>query len=632
MNEQDILYYNPGCAPSSSAGIKSTANTDDANIGIQKVIDTAVTDAKSKGVNLSVVVSGDASASGGNSGQMPSASVIKLLIAATLSDQKVPLSEVSGTLAKMINISSNDAANELIDRVGGFGSINAMASKLGAEAHIGRRMGDQPGASDPNTISAKGSDTILTAIKQSEGGGGKISRDYASAIMSAMKAQTINTKWGASGIPSGAMAHKTGELGSSAQHDVGFFFNGDKSLTVSTLSSGSESGGVSVIKDTAKKIYDAWLGSGGDNGSSGSSSSLCCSSSGGSGTVIANGGVSGPGAEGLTAEQVAFLEKYHDIAEKLSIEYGIPWETVLAQGMLESGSGTSNFARERNNFFGIGAFDSNPNNAHSYATPEEGWEGYYKNIVKTQTYRQHGVFSGTTVTDPYAYLRAIKDAGYATDPDYVSKNSKFIDSINKYAKGKGWASSAELAQKHPEMLDNADANAQGAKVIQDGSADSGGASGASCSSTAPSGSIADVANEMGAWGAQYDACYTYGGGHGGDTEWLKEAIANHFTGNFAVDCSAFIRAVIFQATGNDPGSFDTNSMCADSTKFERIPRDQAQPGDFAIDCANHVEVITNVNGGTFSTVGSHSTGCGVGKGASPGSYQGTEDYVLRYKG
>jgi hypothetical protein len=86
--------------------------------------------------------------------------------------------------------------------------------------------------------------------------------------MNSMKAQTINTKWGSSGIPKDKMAHKTGELGSSAQHDVGFFFNGDKSLTVSTLSSGSESGGVSVVKDTAKKLYDAWLGD--DTGSSGS--------------------------------------------------------------------------------------------------------------------------------------------------------------------------------------------------------------------------------------------------------------------------------------------------------------------------------------------------------------------------
>ena len=66
---------------------------------------------------------------------------------------------------------------------------------------------------------------------------------------------------------------------------------------------------------------------------------------------------------GLSSLQAAFVDKYHDIAAKLGQQYKIPWETVVAQGILESASGTSNFARTRNNFFGIGAFDSNPNNA-----------------------------------------------------------------------------------------------------------------------------------------------------------------------------------------------------------------------------------------------------------------------------
>lgn len=159
------------------------------------------------------------------------------------------------------------------------------------------------------------------------------------------------------------------------------------------------------------------------------------------------------------------------------------------------------------------------------------------------------------------------------------------------------------------------------------------ANGCNPASSPASGSIADVANQMGEWGAKFNACYVYGGGHGQDTEWLKQAIAHNFAGDFAVDCSAFVRAVIYQATGADPGQFNTNSMCADSSKFEKIPRNQAQPGDFSIDCENHVEVITGVNGdGTFKTVGSHKTGCGAGYGASPGSYQGTESYVLRYKG
>lgn len=178
-------------------------------------------------------------------------------------------------------------------------------------------------------------------------------------------------------------------------------------------------------------------------------------------TTIVVGSVSGEVSAGLSPQQAAFVDMYHDIAEQLSIAYGIPWETVMAQGIVESVAGTSNFAVQRNNFFGIGAFDNNPNNAYSYATPTEGWRGYYENIRKTSVYREHGVFQGATITDPYTYLRAIKEAGYATDPIYIETNSKIIAAIEERARQKGWKSSAELAQEHPEMLENAAKNAGG---------------------------------------------------------------------------------------------------------------------------------------------------------------------------
>lgn len=171
------------------------------------------------------------------------------------------------------------------------------------------------------------------------------------------------------------------------------------------------------------------------------------------------GSYDGTSTAGLSDQQSAFVDQYHDIAESLSIQYGIPWETVMAQGILESAAGTSNFAVNRNNFFGIGAFDSNPNNAFSYATPEEGWEGYYKNIVATGVYRANGAFNYPD--DPYAYAQAIKNAGYASDPDYVAKLSVLIDAIIRRAEEKGWETSAELVKSHPEMVENAKKNARG---------------------------------------------------------------------------------------------------------------------------------------------------------------------------
>lgn len=139
---------------------------------------------------------------------------------------------------------------------------------------------------------------------------------------------------------------------------------------------------------------------------------------------------------GLSPLQAAFVDKYHAIAESLGREYGIPWETPLAQGILESAAGTSRFARERNNFFGIGAFDRNPNLAKSYASPTAGWRGYFDNIKRTKVYRAHGAFDHPN--DPYQYALAIKQAGYATDPGYVKKLSKLIKAIEKRAETKNW--------------------------------------------------------------------------------------------------------------------------------------------------------------------------------------------------
>lgn len=168
--------------------------------------------------------------------------------------------------------------------------------------------------------------------------------------------------------------------------------------------------------------------------------------------------------------RIPFLEKHHDTAVSLGISYGIPWETVVAQGIVESASGSSQIARDKNNFFGIGAYDNCPYDcAFSYPDEKSGWEGYYKNIVETSVYRENGVFSrnspyGDAVTDPIAYLKAIKAAGYATDSEYVSTIGGVVNSIVAYANAKGWPLSAQVATEHPEWFTNAEKNRQGASV------------------------------------------------------------------------------------------------------------------------------------------------------------------------
>lgn len=137
----------------------------------------------------------------------------------------------------------------------------------------------------------------------------------------------------------------------------------------------------------------------------------------------------------------------------------------MAQSIIESSQngipGQSRIAQDKNNFHGIGAFDRDPYNmALVYSDAANGWVGYFDNIARTSVYRNKGAFNtnsqyGNAVTDPYAYLQAIAAAGYASSQSYISSNSVFINKIIKLSEEQGWASSAELAANHPEMLSNA---------------------------------------------------------------------------------------------------------------------------------------------------------------------------------
>lgn len=323
--------------------------------------------------------------------------------------------------------------------------------------------------------------------------------------------------------------------------------------------------------------------------------------------TVAVGSASGETSAGLSPQQAAFVDMYHDIAEQLSIAYGIPWETVIAQGIVESAAGTSNFAVQRNNFFGIGAFDSNLNNAYSYDTPTDGWRGYYENIRKTSTYRAHGVFRGDNITDPYAYLRTIKEAGYATDPIYVETISKIIAAVEERSKEKGWKSSAELAQEHPEMLENAAKNADGSGSDSEAPELT---SNAVCISGSGNGDINQTALEL-SWPER------------GHDPWndpkpeyalaLQETGVNKLGDNCSMNgnsCDAFV-ATVLRYSGVDPdapccGAENLlNYFASHPEKYAEIPNtgnsSNMEPGDIRVRGGNsaHVELFVQREDGTY---------------------------------
>lgn len=303
--------------------------------------------------------------------------------------------------------------------------------------------------------------------------------------------------------------------------------------------------------------------------------------------IISLGSYDGSSSAGLYNSQAEFVDKYHDIAERLSIQYGIPWESVMAQGILESGAGTSNFATNRYNFFGLNAVDSNPDLAYSYDNATAGWKGYY-DFIKNNSYRNWGAFQNNymithvpkpnglnktirdNITNPYDYLQTIWDKGYATDPNYYNKVADIIKSILVRAEQKGWMTSEELAAAHPEMLLNAANNAAGAITVGGGNAvDSWNAANVCLPSSSGEGNgdIAQTAINL-SWPNK---------GHGTDPRDTYQAALKSlglWTGNgkcegIGASCSVFL-ATVMRYSGVDP-NFPSTTAAAQVDYMARHP-------------------------------------------------------------
>lgn len=106
-------------------------------------------------------------------------------------------------------------------------------------------------------------------------------------------------------------------------------------------------------------------------------------------------------------------------AKKIAEIYNYPANVVIAQAALESGHGTSEYAVLRNNYIGIGAFDSNPDDAFWFENQEQCLIEYMRTI------RRNFPDAWDSRDNPEKLLRLLKDNSrgnyYASDPDYIAK-------------------------------------------------------------------------------------------------------------------------------------------------------------------------------------------------------------------
>ena len=168
--------------------------------------------------------------------------------------------------------------------------------------------------------------------------------------------------------------------------------------------------------------------------------------------ITTQAGQTGPATATKNLEE--FIDTYGQIAFNVGKQYGIPYEAILAQAALESNYGGSKLTTEANNFFGIkagtgwngpvwtGNTQEETSNGGSYqitdsfrvyASPEEGFRGYGDFIRSNSRYRNALNYPG----DPYRYIVEIKNAGYATDNEYIQSNWQLITQVEQYIKTKG---------------------------------------------------------------------------------------------------------------------------------------------------------------------------------------------------
>ena len=134
----------------------------------------------------------------------------------------------------------------------------------------------------------------------------------------------------------------------------------------------------------------------------------------------------------------AYINKYYKIAMREMNDYGIPASITLAQGILESAAGTSRLAVQANNHFGIKCHND-WSGEKIYHDDDKNNECFRKYNRAEESFIDHSQFLKDRArysflfeldkTDYKAWAKGLKQAGYATDPNYPTR---LINLIEKY--------------------------------------------------------------------------------------------------------------------------------------------------------------------------------------------------------
>jgi LysM repeat protein len=133
-----------------------------------------------------------------------------------------------------------------------------------------------------------------------------------------------------------------------------------------------------------------------------------------------------------------YVTTWSDIAVEQMMLYKVPASITLAQGILESGSGTSKLATEGNNHFGIKCHGWSGETI--YLDDDEKGECFRVYDHAKDSYEDHSLFLTDNkrynslfdleITDYSGWANGLKNAGYATNPKYADQLIALIEELN----------------------------------------------------------------------------------------------------------------------------------------------------------------------------------------------------------
>lgn len=136
-----------------------------------------------------------------------------------------------------------------------------------------------------------------------------------------------------------------------------------------------------------------------------------------------------------------YIHQYAPLAVHHMKTDKIPASITLAQGLLESGAGTSQLARKSNNHFGIKCGgnwkgktvrhddDARQECFRAYKNPKESYEDHSLFLKRGARY---AFLFDLSITDYKGWARGLKKAGYATDPSYANRLITIIEDYELY--------------------------------------------------------------------------------------------------------------------------------------------------------------------------------------------------------